>query len=205
MKKGIRIVASIIGIIIIIVCTIIQVSLKKSDEELKKESEKLSILTIRTTSGKEIETEYTHIEENNFYVKIPKKFRQLTYEESIQKYNGDIPDVVFANDENNINVAISLTENDMSNNQIKSYQQSVESMLKNNSQILNTDYYEVDNHNIASIELISKASDTEIYNNMICFSYENKLVIVTFNCKTSMQEEWKPVGEFIIDSLFFNE
>ena len=188
MKKGIRIVASIIGIIIIIVCTIIQVSLKKSDEELKKESEKLSILTIRTTSGKEIETEYTHIEENNFYVKIPKKFRQLTYEESIQKYNGDIPDVVFANDENNINVAISLTENDMSNNQI-----------------LNTDYYEVDNHNIASIELISKASDTEIYNNMICFSYENKLVIVTFNCKTSMQEEWKPVGEFIIDSLFFNE
>lgn len=121
-------------------------------------------------------------------MKIPKEFRQLTYEETIEKYNVYIPDVVFANDENNMNVAISLTENDMSNNQIKSYQQSVESMLKNNSQILNTDYYEVDNHNIASIELISKASDTEIYNNMICFSYENKLVIVTFNCKTSMQE-----------------
>ena len=205
MKKGIRIILSIIGIIIIIVCTVIQVNLKKADEELQKESEKLSTLTVNTTSGKEIEMEYTHVEENDFYVKIPKEFKQLTYEETIEKYSGDIPDVVFANDENNINVVISLTENEMKNNQIKSYQQSVELLLKNNSEILSKDYYEVDGHNVASIELISKGADTDIYNNMICFSYRDKLVIITFNCTKSLEEEWKPVGKFIIDSLFINK
>lgn len=55
------------------------------------------------------------------------------------------------------------------------------------------------------MKLVSKASDTNIYNHMICFSYQNKLIIMNFNCIERLQEEWFTVGDFLIDSLLFKE
>lgn len=102
-------------------------------------------------------------------------------------------------------MAVSLTDDKMSNAQIKSYKEAMEILLKNNSEIISSDLYEVSGHNIGKIKLISNAQDTSIYNNMIFFSYNDKLVIVTFNCTTELQKEWQSVGDFIIDSLFFKE
>lgn len=204
-KKSKIILWIVIGVIIIAICIGIQVFLNKDTEKLKEESKKLETLVVQTKSGQSIETEYTHVDENKFYVKVPTNFEQLDYETIIQKYSGDVPKVVFSNPETTINIAISITENDMKNNQIKAYIKYMEGILKQNSEILTSDYYEVDKHNIGKIELISKGVDTDIYNNMICFSYQDKLVIITFNCTKELQEEWQPVGKFIIDSLFFTE
>ncbi len=79
----------------------------------------------------------------------------------------------------------------------------MEEILKSTSNVLSTDFYEVDNHNIGKIKLINTGSDTTIYNNMIFFSYNDNLTILTFNCTTELQDEWQKVGDFIIDSLFF--
>ncbi len=203
-KKKIGVVIfSIICAVIIGVCLIIQFVVKQEDKELQKESEKLETLTIKTESGIEIETEYSSFDNSKFYLKIPKSFKQLDYETITTKYNGNVPNIVFSNDETTINVAVSLTDNEMSNTQIKSYKETMENLLKNNSEIIASDLYEGDSHN--KIKLISKAQDTNIYNNMIFFSYNGKLVIATFNCTTELQREWQSVGDFIIDSLFFKE
>ena len=55
------------------------------------------------------------------------------------------------------------------------------------------------------MKLVSSAYDTNIYNNMLCFSYNGKLVIINFNCTVNLKDEWEKVGDFIIDSLFFDE
>lgn len=204
-KKIIKTVFGIVCVLIIIVCIIIQIVIKNEDKKLKKESQKYETLISETSSGNKIETEYTHIEDEKFYIKVPKNFKQLDYETIIRKYNGDVPNVVFSNDETTINVAISLTENQMRDNKIKEYKEYMEKILKNQSEILETNYYNVDNHNIGQIKLISNATDTKIYNNMIFFSYNDKLVIITFNCTENLKDEWKNVGDFIIDSLFFKE
>lgn len=205
-KKKIGVVIfGIICAVIIGVCLIIQFVIKQEDKELQKESEKLETLTIKTESGIEIETEYSSFDNSKFYLKIPKSFKQLDYETITTKYNGNVPNIVFSNDETTINVAVSLTDNEMSNTQIKSYKETMENLLKNNSEIITSDLYEVESHNIGKIKLISKAQDTSIYNNMIFFSYNGKLVIATFNCTTELQREWQSVGDFIIDSLFFKE
>lgn len=205
-KKQIGIVIfGIICAVIIGVCLIIQFVIKKEDKELQKESEKLETLTIRTEKGIEIETEYYGFDNNNFYLKIPKSFKQLDYETITTKYNGNVPNIVFSNDETTINVVVSLTDNEISNTQIKSYKETMEKLLKNNSKIIISDLYEVNKHNIGKIKLISNAQDTSIYNNMIFFSYNGKLIIATFNCTTELQKEWQSVGDFIIDSLFFKE
>lgn len=204
-KKNIgKIVFGVICAIIVIICICIQVILGNDKEKLQTENEKLETLVVQTKSGKNIETEYTHVEENKFFIKVPKNFKQLDYDTITKKYIGDIPDVVFSNEETTINIAISITENTMENNQIKSYKEYMETILKNTSEVVSSNYYEIDNHNIGNIVLISKASDTDIYNNMIFFSYNDKLVIVTFNCTVDLREEWQSVAEFVIDSLFFN-
>ena len=119
------------------------------------------------------------------------------------KYSGDLPDVVFSNEETTINVVVSMTENPMDNGQIKAYQETVEEMMKESGEIIGSDYYEVDRHNVGQMKVVTPAADTDIYNNMIYFSSNDKLVIVTFNCTVEHQDEWQNVGDFIIDSLFF--
>lgn len=205
-KKKIGIVIySIICVVIVAVCLVIQFVIKNEDKKLQKEKEKLEILTIKTESGVEIETEYYSFDNSKFYLKIPKSFKQLDYETITKKYNGNVPNIVFSNEETTINVAVSLTDDKMSNTQIKSYKEAMENLLKDNSEIISSDLYELSGHNIGKIKLISEAQDTSIYNNMIFFSYNDKLVIVTFNCTTELQKEWQSVGDFIIDSLFFKK
>lgn len=197
-KKIGTVIFGIICAVIIGVCLVIQFVIKNEDKKLQKEKEKLEILTIKTESGVEIETEYYSFDNSKFYLKIPKSFKQLDYETITKKYNGNVPNIVFSNDETTINVAVSLTDDKMSNAQIKSYKEAMENLLKNNSEIISSDLYEVSGHNIGKIKLISNAQDTSIYNNMIFFSYNDKLVIVTFNCTTELQKEWQSVGDFII-------
>ena len=78
-------------------------------------------------------------------------------------------------------------------------------LLGDNSRIIYSDYYEVDNHNIGKIKYLSNAVDTKIYNNTIFFSYNNKLVLISFNCTKDLQEEWEVVSDFIVDSLFLTD
>jgi len=204
-KKILTIVFVVVCIVILSICLVINLFIKKEDKNLEKESKKLSTLTVKTKSGTEIETNYTHVDDYKFYIKIPTSFRQLSYEETLKKYSGNVPGVVFSNEDMTINVAISITEDDMKNSAIKEYINYMENLLKSNSEIIKTDYYEVDKHNVGLIKLVTKAQDTNIYNNMICFSNNDKLVIVTFNCTEELKEEWQEVGDFIIESLFFKE
>ncbi len=204
-KLGMTIFFSICAIIIV-VCIIIQVIVNNETKELEKESEKLDTFVTTTTSGTEIETEYIRVEDNKFFIKVPTSFKQLDAETISQKYSGDVPGVIFSNEETTINVAINMTDNDMKNDGIENYKAYMEGLLKeNNGEVISSNYYEVDNHNVGQIKLISNATDTNIYNNTIFFSYNDKLVIITFNCTSDLQEEWQGVGDFIIDSLFFTD
>lgn len=204
-KKLATTIFGVICVIVVLVCIVIQVVIAKKDKDLVKESEKYKTMIAETKSGKKIETEYIHVDDCKFYIKIPKNFKKLNYEEITNKYNGNVPNIVFSNDELTINIAISVTDNKMADTEIKAYQEYIEDLLKSNNEIMETKNYQVDNHNIGKIRLISKTTNTNIYNNMIFFSYQGKLVIITFNCKEELKEEWKSVGDFIIDSLFFKE
>ena len=206
MKKGNKTIKEVLGAIFAIIisaCIIIQVVISNENKKLEKESKKYETLTTQTKSGEQIETEYIHIEENEFYVKIPKTFKQLDYETINKKYNGDVPNIVFSNDETTVNIAISITQNEMKNEQIETYKEYMEKILKNNSEIISSNYYKEEKHNIGQIKLMSQAVDTKIYNNMIFFSYNDKLVIIAFNCTEDLKEEWQNVGDFITNSLFF--
>lgn len=204
-KKKVSFIIVGICIFIAIICSVITFLLIKDTERLEQESKKLDALVVKTKSGTEIETEYTHVEENKFYIKVPKEFRQLSYEEIIKKYNGEVPKIVFSNEEMTINLAISMTDNEMKDNTIDKYLEYMKTLLEKNSDIVESKSYKVDGHTIGEMKLVTKAVDTNIYNHMLFFSYRDKLVIITFNCTEELRNDWEPVGDFIIESLFFKE
>lgn len=208
MKNKEKIVIGIlIGIIILIVIIsgMIYINLNKSIKEVERENEKLKTLEVKTKSNQEIMTLYTRIDNEKFFIKIPTNFKQLDADTISQKYYGDVPQTVFSNEDDTINILINMTTDEMSNDDIKSYHDEMLKLLGDNSRIIYSDYYEVDNHNIGKIKYLSNAVDTKIYNNTIFFSYNNKLVLISFNCTKDLQEEWEVVSDFIVDSLFLTD
>lgn len=205
-KKKIGLIVFVtICVIFIVACIIIQVIVKNDIKELDKEAEKYETMIIKAKNGEEIETQYIHVEDDKFFVKVPTSFYQLDYETITKKYSGDVPTVVFSSDDTKINVAINMTDVDMKNNEVMDYRIQFENIYKDRAEILDTDYYEVDGHNVGKIRMVSQAIDTKIYNNSVFFSYNDKLVIVTFNCTEDLRDEWERIGDFIIDSLFFTD
>lgn len=199
MKKRIILISSLV--LVLFIFAIVQITLKVESNKLDDLQEKYENMTVNTKSGELIETLYTYIDDNKFYIKVPSNFKELTLEEIKGKYNGDVPSSVFSNEDTTINVAISLTDNNMKDIRIESYVNYVVSLL--NVEMISKEIYKVDNHTVGRLEFISDAVDTKIYNNMICFSYNEKLVIISFNTTIDLKEEWESVGKFIIDSLFF--
>ncbi len=136
-------------------------------KELEKEWKKLETFTVKIKSGLGVEGDYIHFKDRQFYIKVPLQFRQLSLEEVTTKYRGDIPDIIYSNDDATINVAIRLTDNTMENDKIKDYQKDLEVLLNNNAKILEENYYEVDGHNVGEIKFIGDGVVTSIYNHMI--------------------------------------
>ena len=204
-KKAIVFILGIICIFIVLICVLASNIFNNRTKELKKENKKYSELIVKTKSGQKIETNYMRFDDSNFYLKFPIKFKRLDSNDIKKKYVGNVAGFVYSNTEGNINVVVNITENKMMDSQIDAYKDYMKDFLKTTSEIIDSNLYEVDNHSIGQLKLISKAIDTDIYNNMIFFSYNDKLVIVTFNCTMELKEEWQNVGDFIIQSLFFKE
>ena len=76
-KKILTIVFVVVCIVILSICLVINLFIKKEDKNLEKESKKLSTLTVKTKSGTEIETNYTHVDDYKFYIKIASHEKHL--------------------------------------------------------------------------------------------------------------------------------
>lgn len=162
-----------------------------------------SSLTTETSKGEKVETAYVDFADDKFRLKIPTAYKTLSEEEVKDKYGSESPTVVYANDQNNINVVVSTTDNAISNDQIKEYLDAMKTVLGLGGEIIGTDYYQVGDHNVATIELSSNSAEGNYYNHMMFFSLDGKLVIVTFNCNKDLKDDYQPVGNFILKSLDF--
>lgn len=158
---------------------------------------------VETSKGEKIETAYVSFNDDKFRVKIPTSYKAMDEKEIKEKYGSEAPSAVYANDNDTINVAISTTDNALANDQIEEYLKAMKSILGLGGDLLGDDYYQVGDHNVATIQLDTKSNEGNYYNNMMFFSVDGKLAIVTFNCTSDLKDEYKPVGDFIIKSLAF--
>ena len=178
--------------------------LDKDLEEQEKELEMLKQEQVETKSGKIIKTELCNFEDGEFFVKIPVEFANMSQELMAQKYpSGTLPSYAFTNEDGTVNVVLNVTGDSMKDEDIESFIKAVSAQAAGDPDKVKTSVYEKSGHKIGIVEMVTPAVDTDIYNKMAVFTVDGKMRIVSFNCTIQLQEEWQPVGEFIIDSLHF--
>lgn len=206
MKKKIWIIVAIIVIAIVAVLLAVQIHFNKKTEELKKEEEILNTFELQTKSGEKIELEYFKFEDGEFYLKLPKSFKQLDQKIIDVKYNSiNPPTMAFGNNEATVTIAMSITDTKMENEAIESFLNGMKEQLETQYEVIDSNVKKKEDHTIGQIQFVSKGVDTDIYNHMIIFSCNGKFRTVSFNCTKELQEEWQEVGSFMINSLMFSQ
>ncbi len=196
---------SLIVAIVLISCYIVSNYILSGEKEVVKENNKETFEVTRN-DGEVVKTEYYTFDNDNFYLKIPEKFNSMSSDLLNVKYpNGNIPTYVLTNEETTINVVVNVTKDKMNNASITPFLETMKQTLETSSEIIESNVYEKENHNIGEIKFISKAVDTDIYNHMIIFLVDDTLRIVSFNCTKEVKDNWENVGEFVIDSLTFRK
>lgn len=159
---------------------------------------------IENGKGDKVESKYVSLEGYKYKVLVPTSFKELSAEEIAKDYGTtEAPERVYSNEENTVNVAFSKPNNTLKNDEIKEYLDAMKTILGTSMDVISADMVEKDGHNVGILKLVSELEDEKIYNQMAFFSYDDKLAIVTFNCRDNIRNEWEKVGNSIIDSLKF--
>lgn len=151
-----------------------------------------------------VDMEYISIAGKNFSVKVPESFTLLEDSLKNKKYSGDVPDIVFSNDNATVNLAVSISGAEMSESQVGPFRNHMDNVMESmGCRILSSEEYQVDGHTVANMRFISQAADGEIYNNMAFFSEDGKMTAISFNCTEELREQWQETGDEMIESLVF--
>ena len=183
---------------------IIDHMLNQDLQKQQQELDELANMQAATKSGKTVEMELFSFSDGRFFLKLPKSFAPMDESLIAVKYpSGNAPTHVFTNEQTTINVALNITENNMPDDEIALYIKYMEQELEGSMEILSSGITEKAGRQIGQISFRSAAVDTDIYNHFLAFSDDGKLVLITFNCTVNLQDEWQPVGDFILQSLHF--
>ena len=182
---------------------IIDHMLNQDLQKQQQELDELANMQAATKSGEAVEMELFSFADGRFFLKLPKSFAPMDESLIAVKYpSGNAPTHVFTNEQTTINVALNITENNMPDDEIAQYIKYMEQELEN-MEVLSSGVTEKSGRQIGQISFRSAAVDTDIYNHFLAFSDDGKLVLITFNCTVDLQDEWQPVGDFILESLHF--
>lgn len=163
-------------------------------------------ITVENGNGDKVSMKYTSLEDYKYRVLVPADFKELSAEEIKKDYGTtEAPELVYSDDNNTVNIAFSAPNGALANSQVKEYLDTMKTILSTGMDVISTSTYEADGHTIGVIKLISELEGQKIYNQMAFFSYENKLTIITFNCKDGVRAEWEKVGDEIIKSINFTK
>lgn len=165
-------------------------------------------LVVENGKGEKVETAYANFNEGKFRLKIPTSFKSLDSNKIKEEYGENAPNVIYVNNDASdqkadVTVSITNSKEAFSNDQVKTYLETMKSIFKVGADSIDSNYYEVDGHNVGTLKFTVKSDGEGVYTYMMFFSVDDKLNLVTFSCDDKVSSEWKPVGDFIIKSLEF--
>ncbi len=167
----------------------------------------LVILTLALTTAltKVIELEARLLLNERIELKIPKNFKIMSEELINIKYPSQRrPTLVYSNESGGINVALNLTQNKASQQEIVAYQNNFVQTFKNlypSAEWKDNGVKTINGKKVGYLELVTPAIDTEIYNLIFFTDLDGKLLICTFNCTRKDINKWTPVAKEIMNSL----
>jgi hypothetical protein len=152
-----------------------------------------------------IELEERSVIDKKVALKIPKEFEVMQEEMLKVKYSAERrPTLVYTNASGGINVALNLTANKASQELMPAYQENFRqtfTKLYPSAKGMKSGLEEVNGRKVGFIELVTPATDTEIYNLIFFTDVDGQLLLCTFNCTIKDQVIWQPIAKEIMASL----
>lgn len=136
---------------------------------------------------------------------LPLVFTQMDESTLLMKYpnTANRPTEVYTNYNGSVNIAFNHTANPINEHDLDQVQTAIQQQLSrtNGIEMLQTEHLKVNDSEFVTIEFISNAIDTKIYNTMFITVLNGKLLLGTFNCTLNDLNEWKPISKKIIRSI----
>lgn len=136
---------------------------------------------------------------------LPSNFTLMDNATLLVKYPnvGNRPNEVYTNASGSVNVAFNHTPNALKESELPQVKEAIKAQLSGTKgvSIINTSESQINNSNYVTVEFISKAIDTEIYNKMFIMVLDGKLLLGTFNCKKGDLDKWKTISVKIVNSI----
>lgn len=156
--------------------------------------------------GEEIKAQRVGLENYDYTIAIPTDFEKLSDEKIKETYGTtEAPELAYANPDDTVQIVFSAPNNTLKDEQIAEYLNAMKLILSTSMEVLDSNAYEVDGHNVATLKVLSENDGEKIYNQMLFFSYDDKLAIISFNCKDSVRGDWETAGDNILKTLKINK
>lgn len=163
-----------------------------------------STVMIENGNHTEISAKYTRLNNGSYRILVPSSLKKVSAEELKNTYDADDTiEAIYANDESTVSIAVSKPNAELSNDQIPTYLDTMKSIFSVSGKVIDSKLETIEDHNVGSIKLTLSADGITTYNELAFFSYDGKLVVMTFSCRDDLRTEWEPVGDKIIDSIDF--
>lgn len=136
---------------------------------------------------------------------FPTVFEQMDNDLLLAKYDkNNLPTFVYTNDDNSINCVINFTENPSSLDKLTEYESIFARRLNNNGvTFYKSQIEQINERDFLVLEFDSPSNQISIYNYMAVGVLDDRLFMATFNCLLSEKDNWKSVGNQIINSIEF--
>ena len=182
---------------------------EEKDAEAQKKQEILDTLTFTTKKGTDVETSYWGFDDDSFFLKVPETFTEMSEEEREIFYPEAGEDLlVYADEEGTMSLVLDWADDGekVSNSDIKQCVEDLKMLLVGlaGAEILESSLFERDGFTVGEVKSLLPALDSSVYNHMILFADKDFLRIVTFDCVEDAREEGEEIGNFIMDSIFFD-
>lgn len=200
--KSLRIIIIMEILLVLVAYTSIVVDRVKYEDKIDKQ-ELVNTLNITTKSGELIQTEYYDFDNERWYLKIPKGFLEMP-DNSLQEELEDTESgYMYTNKEETAYITVYISNVYVKNSQMEAITRRNAEELMMEGNVTYTNFYYRDGHKIGEVKVILEADEVSLYNHMIMFAADNKLITINFACLEELQEELEELGEFILNSIIF--
>lgn len=177
----------------------------QSEENLEKELKESIFDGMIHIHEQEVTFSEREIKDLGIRIYMPDAFFQFNNDLKNLLYPmGKNPKYVFGGEDITFQLAVDCTDNMVPDDGIPKFLPMAKKILETlgpKTRVIGTGNVIIDNRNVAIMEFVSRAVDTNVYNVMFYFSRNNHLMIGTVNFPSKHQKRFIKVAKEIIDSL----
>jgi hypothetical protein len=138
-------------------------------------------------------------------ISVPQDFKVMSDDMLRVKYPNQIPpEIVYTDETGAVNLALSLTPQEISTDQMEEARQLIDKALKDaypSATWYRSEVFERDGRRFFVLDVMTPAADTQVRNVILGTPFRGQLLVVTFNVSRELMPTWIETGQKMLASL----